>query len=215
MGTQKQDLSVHGYEQDVKGMLHPMARGKKILIGLIIAVLAMPVGRVAATGMVEELASKIVSKNDTNDEKMFKIEKWVQDNIKYVSDIELYGREDAAYLPAVTIRKGKADCEDGAFLTQALAAYAGIPLDRVRTLFGRFGTPEGVKGHAWTVYMRESDNEWVVADWTDKKSKSPMRQRTPLSRDNLYSRIKLFAYLVIANTRPLKANFIRGEFPGR
>lgn len=186
-----------------------------LFISTVVSMLLIPSGNAFATGQVEALARKVVSKEDTNDQKMAKIEKWVQENIKYVSDMKLYGKEDASYLPAVTIRKGQADCEDGAFLTQALAAYAGIPLDRVRTLFGQFGTREGVKGHAWTIYKRECDNEWVVTDWTDNRNKPILSARTPYSKDNLYQKMTLFAYLVIVNTHPLKADFIKGRFPGR
>jgi predicted transglutaminase-like cysteine proteinase len=185
---------------------------KKLLImSFTVSVLLMTL-MASATGMIESLSNKIVSRGDTNDEKMYKIEQWVQKNIEYVSDIKLYGREDASYFPAVTIRKRKADCEDGSFLIQTLAAYAGIPIDRVRTLFGKFNTKEGVKGHAWTVYLRETDNQWVVTDWTDKRVKPPISERMPMSTDPFYKRLKVFAYSIITKMRPLRAKFIRGNF---
>jgi predicted transglutaminase-like cysteine proteinase len=182
-----------------------------LIMSLAGSILSM-VHMASATGMIESLSKKIVSRGDTNDEKMYKIEQWVQKNIAYVSDIKLYGREDASYFPAVTIRKRKADCEDGSFLMQALAAYAGVPIDRVRTLFGKFHTPEGTKGHAWTVYRREIDNQWVVMDWTDKRVKAPVSERVPMPRDPFYKRLEIFAFTIITKMRPLRATFIRGKF---
>jgi len=185
---------------------------KRLFICSIVVVFVLVADMAAATGMIEALARKIVTRHDTNDEKMFKIEQWVQKNITYVSDIKLYGREDASYFPAVTIRKGKADCEDGAFLTQSLAAFAGIPLNRVKTLFGKFMSRDGIKGHAWTVYKRETDNQWVVADWTDKRAKPRMSHRAPISRNKIYMRIKVFAYTIITKMRPLRAKFVRIKY---
>lgn len=43
---------------------------------------------------IQALASSIVSPTDTNDQKMFKIEQWVQNNITYVSDLENYGTSE-------------------------------------------------------------------------------------------------------------------------
>jgi len=52
-------------------------------------------------------------------------------------------------------------CEDGAILIANIMVKSGIPWYRVRVCAG------SVKGggHAYCVYCRETDNEWVVMDW--------------------------------------------------
>jgi hypothetical protein len=60
--------------------------------------------------------------------------------------------------------------------------HAGIPYDRVRTyggaVFAGPGAPGG--GHAWTAYLRESDDEWVDLDWCYYPDDLTVEQRTPL-----------------------------------
>ena len=65
---------------------------------------------------LQALANTIVSPSDTSDEKIYKIEQWVQENIRYVSDTENYGVPELWAYPTVTLKRGEGDCEDGAFL---------------------------------------------------------------------------------------------------
>ena len=132
------------------------------MLWLVVPALLIP-GTSGAKGPMEKLSNKIMRAGDTNDEKMARVEAWVRANIEYVPDIVLYGKGDVAFHPSVTIRKGRADCEDGALLAQALAAYGGIPVNRVRTLFTLHNPQEG---HAWNLYKRESAGQWVPVDWT-------------------------------------------------
>jgi predicted transglutaminase-like cysteine proteinase len=82
---------------------------------------------------IRALARSIVSPADTNDQKMFKIEQWVQDNITYVSDLENYGAMELWSYPSVTLDRKSGDCEDGAFLMHSLALHGGIPPEQLRT----------------------------------------------------------------------------------
>jgi hypothetical protein len=59
---------------------------------------------------VGALAKTIVNQSDTDDTKMYKIEQWVQDNIKYVSDTSNYGVDELWVYPTVTLRKKSGDC---------------------------------------------------------------------------------------------------------
>jgi len=81
----------------------------------------------------------------------------------YVSDGSGIGDRWTCALPTYQRRYG--DCEDGAILLQSLLLAAGVDPGRVITCFGTVG--ETSTGHAWTIYRRESDEEWVPLEWTD------------------------------------------------
>ena len=187
---------------------------KRCLVSCVIVLLLLPCS-VLATGMMERLAEQIVKESDSCDRKMRKIENWVRENIEYVSDQGLFGREEATYHPSVTIRKGKADCEDGAFLTQSLAVYAGIPLGNVRTIIGTIDAGGGRTGHAWTLYKREEDDAWVVVDWTHGAMGRPMARRPAVFLAPDYREYRIMAYVVIRKKWPFRASYIQiaGDVP--
>ena len=138
---------------------------------------------------IQALALSIVNPHDTNDEKMYKIEQWVQENITYQSDEKTYGLGEYWALPTLTMHKGVGDCEDGAFLMHSIALHAGIPADQLRTYGGlvwadNWGFTTG--GHAWTSYKRETDDEWVIVDWCYWPTDSPLNERTPMPNRREY-----------------------------
>ena len=115
---------------------------------------------------VKNLVGTIVAPGDTNDQKADKILKWVTENITYTLDEAQYHLGEYWAKPTETLKSGKGDCEDGAFLLQSMLLAAGVPVDRVRTYAGLVkGGSYGLGGHAWTIYKRESDNKWVDLDW--------------------------------------------------
>ena len=187
---------------------------KQVPVVVLIVCLLLP-SSALAVGMMERLAEKIVRRSDSYDQKMRKIEDWVRENIEYVSDRELYGRDEASYHPSVTIRKGKADCEDGALLTQSLAAYAGIPLENIRTIIGMIQVGGKRSGHAWTLYKREQDGAWVVVDWTRKAKAQSMSRRPPLFLAPIYREYQILAYVFIRAKRPFRASYVQvtGDVP--
>jgi predicted transglutaminase-like cysteine proteinase len=138
---------------------------------------------------IEQLALSIVDKNDSNDDKMTKIIGWVIDNIEYVSDLTNYGAMEYWAMPVETIGRGTADCEDMAFLIHSLGLHAGVPYERLRTYGGLVWVNEQrleLGGHGWTVYKRETDNEWVVLDGSYYTTKEPVEDRIPMRYDNRY-----------------------------
>lgn len=138
---------------------------------------------------IQALASSIVSPMDTNDEKMYKIEQWVQNNIEYVSDVENYGRSEMWTYPTATLAMGSGDCEDGAFLMHSLALHASIPPNRLRTYGGLAWADEyglTTAGHAWTAYKRETDDQWIIADWCYWAKDTPIAERMTMKEDLKY-----------------------------
>jgi len=137
---------------------------------------------------IEWLANQIVEPTDDNDTKAYKIMRWVQDNLEYVSDDRQYHTPEYWALPMETIQSMKGDCEDGAFLMHSLMLNAGIPWDRIKTYGGEVyagpNAPNG--GHGWTVYQRETDDEWVVLDWCYYPSEKPIDERVPMRDDLKY-----------------------------
>jgi predicted transglutaminase-like cysteine proteinase len=130
----------------------------------------------------------IVNPMDTNDQKLYKIEQWVIDNIEYVSDLEQYSENELWALPSMTLDSRQGDCEDGAFLIHSLALHAGVPSERLRTYGGIVTTNYGlgVGGHAWTAYQREIDDEWIIADWCYWATDTPLSERNPMSSNLKY-----------------------------
>ena len=116
---------------------------------------------------ISNLVTSIVGKADTSDDKVYKIIEWVQKNITYKSDLSNYGRDEYWALPSQTLQKKAGDCEDGAFLIHSMLLAAGVNPDRIRTYGGlvKDYSIGGLGGHAWTVYKRQSDNQWVLLDW--------------------------------------------------
>ena len=138
---------------------------------------------------LSKLAYTIVNRSDSDDEKIYKIEQWVIDNIEYVSDMKNYGVDEFWAYPTITLNKGQGDCEDGAFLIHSLALHAGVPMEKLRTYGGFVQLEEGsflLGGHGWTAYMRESDEEWVETDWCYYPTDMPLADRVTMKDDTKY-----------------------------
>jgi len=157
---------------------------------------------------IKALALGIVDSFDTNDEKAYKILRWVQENIEYKSDIEGYGLAELWVLPTVTATKRYGDCEDGAFLIHSLMLNAGIPWDSVRTYGGVVVTGVGAStgGHGWTAYKREIDDEWVVLDWCYYANQEAIEERTPMREDQRYIDDYFYVNMVETIDSPIANN---------
>lgn len=129
-----------------------------------------------------------VKLSDTNDEKAYKIMRWVQDMIEYKSDIKNYGQMEWWTTPSQTLNRMSGDCEDGAFLMHSMMLNAGIPWDQIRTYGGSVMVGQGAAtgGHGWTAYKRETDDEWVVLDWCYYPNTKQIADRTTMRYDIKY-----------------------------
>lgn len=134
------------------------------------------------------LAAKIVGSADSDDEKVQRIQEWVVKNIEYKTDEEQYGYEELWTPPIMTLSQRAGDCEDGAFLIMGLALNAGVDPDRLRFYGGYVNAGPGAAegGHGWVAYKRESDEEWVVADYSYYPDLRPMDMRKPMKEDMKY-----------------------------
>jgi hypothetical protein len=138
--------------------------------------------------IIRALAMKIVHPLDSDDVKMEKIQRWVVDNIEYMTDEKQYGEEELWVPPVMLLKTKKGDCEDGAFLIMSLGLNAGVDPTRLR-MYGGFvdaGPGAASGGHGWVAYRRESDDEWVAVDFSYYPDLRPMDDRTPLRDDEKY-----------------------------
>lgn len=129
-----------------------------------------------------------VKPEESNDEKAYKILRWVQENLEYKSDLRNYGKLEHWTTPTQTLKRMSGDCEDGAFLIHSMMLNAGIPWDRIRTYGGSVMMGQGAEtgGHGWTAYKRETDDEWVVLDWCYYPNTKLIAERTPMTDDMKY-----------------------------
>ena len=166
---------------------------------------------------VKSLAREITSRGDTNDQKMFAIEQWVQEHIEYKTDIENYGQLERWAYPIETLNKQSGDCEDQAFLIHSLGLAAGVSPDSLRTYGGLVFDPSSTSpgGHGWTAYMREIDDKWVTMDSSYYPVSTALSERDTMSEDLRY--IDDFWYIQASKTIATPyANKIRfaGELKG-
>jgi len=96
-----------------------------------------------------------------DDYKVVQILKYVNKNIKYVSDSVQYKEIEHWAEVDETLASKKGDCEDGATLLFCLCRLAGIPADKIRLAAG--DVVGG--GHAWVRYA--SDRYPFVAFYLD------------------------------------------------
>jgi transglutaminase-like putative cysteine protease len=138
---------------------------------------------------LQSVAENLASPGDANDEKVFKIEQWVKDNIRYVSDARNHDTSALWSFPTVTLERTAGYCEDGALLIHSLALHAGVPATRLRTYGGIVFADEyglTVGGHAWTAYRRDTDDQWIIVDWCYWAKDTPIAERIPMSDDHRY-----------------------------
>lgn len=138
--------------------------------------------------IIRKLAMAIANPLDSDDVKMEKIQKWVVENIEYMTDEDQYGYAELWVPPVMLLLTQKGDCEDGAFLIMSLGLNAGVDPARLR-MYGGFvdaGPGAASGGHGWVAYRRESDDEWVAVDFSYYPDLRPMDDRIPLKDDNKY-----------------------------
>ncbi len=142
---------------------------KRFLICFIPLLIFSSPSDVKGETTIDRQVKRIIRERDPNDTKVFKIERWVRDNIRFYSDNKQFNMDERWTMPTETFQRRKGDCEDGAILIMCFAVSAGVPGDRVR-VYAPVVTSEGM--HASVAYKRESDNQWVWVEWTLNKAHS-------------------------------------------
>ena len=109
----------------------------------------------------------------TLDETAYRCMRWVQENIAYTHDPQFTGHLEEWLFPSESVQIRSGDCEDGTNLMVSLMRNAGVDAYRVKNTCG---IVDG-GGHSWPLYLRESDDKWVILDWCYKQTKKPVKKR--------------------------------------
>lgn len=164
-----------------------MSSGKLIPLPLDVRVLIS-----ANDALLQQVIEENNLKADSHDETMWRIQKWVVANLRYVSDEQNEGVLEYWQFPFETISLGIGDCEDGSLLIASLALNAGIPSFRVRVSAGfvkphEITAPQG--GHGYCTYLRES-GDWCAIDWCFYEDSSTRMQEKLIFKNNpLYKEV--------------------------
>jgi hypothetical protein len=137
---------------------------------------------------VVRIVGQITNASDSDDDKMFSIEQWVQQNIEYKSDISNYGQLERWAYPIETLLKRSGDCEDQAFLIHSMGISAGVSPEKLRTYGGLVFDPNSPSagGHGWTAYKRDSDGQFITLDTSYYPISTPLSDRPTMSEDIRY-----------------------------
>lgn len=163
------------------------------------------------------ISNMIIGDSKTDDEKAEKVFSWVVKNFDYKSDKSVYGQIEYWATPIESLKNMKGDCEDGATLIHSLLLHAGIPSDRIRTYGGMIKNnkvingkeiPNGLTGHSWTTYRRQSDNQWVALDWCNENYHIPISDMKPIKNDSDYVREFMYFNLFEHNATPITIKII-------
>ena len=136
-------------------------------------------------------------KAESNDEAATRVQNFVVDRLKYVSDKTL-GASEYWLFPSETMAMRQGDCEDGAILMATLLTMVLPPEHRwrVRVAAGWVQSaptaPQG--GHAYVGYCRCRDNEWVILDWCYYQDANVHVKDKPLAKEVGYYKDVWFSF---------------------
>ena len=130
--------------------------------------------------------NKLIGKD--NDETALNCLIWIINNIKWVSDNSQFGFNEQWDFPSECIYRKKADCEGGTHLLISMWRNANIPAYRCKAAIGWANNGKDKFYHSYPIYLRESDNEWVVMDWNSAEvSAIEVKDRTKAKENPFYN----------------------------
>lgn len=106
------------------------------------------------------LWNRIITKQNSNDEKVIKIAKFVNKHLTYKTDKELHYKIEYWCNPYITFKLKSGDCDDYALLIMKFMELAGIPEWRRRIVAG----DTACGGHGYVVYFSEEYGDWFVVE---------------------------------------------------
>ena len=137
--------------------------------------------------MQRALLTHDLKSEEGNDHTAFKCMRWVQNNIRYIGDKSAEKSNEYWKYPVDTYYSRQGDCEDSAILLASLLMNAGISEERIRICCGIAHYNSGGEfGHAYVIYRREKDDEWVQLDTNTIHKTNRVEQRKLFCNDKLY-----------------------------
>ncbi len=127
-------------------------------------------------------------KNWNDDRKALYCQKWVKNNISYVSDKTNFNMPEYWAYPQEVLHLKKDDCDGGAILMANLMLASGIPYWKIRLNAGRVYNSSGtyLGGHCWLNYFYEKASMWVSMDWCFYSKLTPLDQRPDYKNETIY-----------------------------
>lgn len=126
----------------------------------------------------------------TEEDTLFAILRWCENNIKYVSDIKEKGVLEHWEDSDIVIQKREGDCEDKALVFKALTLVCGIPDYKVKIVAGNVedpGNKDKLVGHAYPIILIK--DEWYTFDPTYYPDYTPLKSRIKHRNNNKYKDI--------------------------
>ena len=128
------------------------------------------------------LLARRFEKYSTHDRKIMSILRWVNKNVKYKRDQDVWKVKEKWQTAEETLSKKTGDCEDGAVLILVLARLNDIPYTQVNLTAGNVVGG----GHCWVEYRANFDGVTRLIDWCYWYNPSPIHRRKPASQDTRY-----------------------------
>ncbi|UQB41519.1 transglutaminase-like cysteine peptidase [Thiomicrospira microaerophila] len=88
----------------------------------------------------------------SDQEKIAQVNRFVHRNVRYMTDMQLYGQEDYWATPLETFGQGLGDCEDYAIAKYVTLRAMGMPDDKLRLIYVRAKIAQGL-GHRIEAHM--------------------------------------------------------------
>lgn len=112
---------------------------------------------------LRELASELASANEFG--KVSQVNDFVNQNVLFVDDSNLWNMEDYWATPLETFGRGGGDCEDLSIAKFMLLKKMGIPSDKLRLTYVRARMPSGnVRPHMVLAYYPSPDSDPYILD---------------------------------------------------
>ncbi|WP_189468200.1 transglutaminase-like cysteine peptidase [Litchfieldella qijiaojingensis] len=125
--------------------------------------------------LLEQLAGSPI------DEQLREVNRFFNRRVRWLDDIDIWGREDYWATPLETLGRGEGDCEDYSIAKYITLTQLGVPVERLRMIYvrARIGRSNTSQAHMVLGYYRHPSVEPLILD-NLVPSITPASQRTDL-----------------------------------
>jgi len=126
----------------------------------------------------------------SNDDKAYAIMRYISALLKYINDINNFGKVEFWADPFTIWLLKQDDCDGFAVLIAYLCWHAGIPRFRLKVV-GGYVEPQANgnnRGHAYCLYLKEADNKWytIEGSFYSWEARTRFREGIPHSQAKRY-----------------------------
>ena len=138
--------------------------------------------------MLKWIIDSLKLEGKTDDDKIFECFKWIRKNIRYNTDLVIYGKNEHWDFPFEVLALKQADCEGQALVLANMGLIAGIPYYKLRLSAGWVKDPigQGEVGHAYLTYYHEDSKTWKLMDTTYYANNLEVKNRKDYKEEEWY-----------------------------